>query len=68
MMFDRVVGYRSILMFCRSMMVGGFERGDVRSGFWLSIDIDVLEIAGGGGFDCVDDRSGFELSTRLQVC
>jgi hypothetical protein len=26
----------------------GFDRGDVRSGFGLSIDIAVLSIAGGG--------------------
>jgi hypothetical protein len=38
--------------FCRSLMVEGFDRGDVRSGFWLSIDVNdfmvVLLIAGGG--------------------
>ena len=27
-------------LFCRSMMVGGFDRDDVRSIFGLSIDID----------------------------
>jgi hypothetical protein len=41
---------------------GGFDRDDVRSGFGLSIDVDVVSIAGGGGFDRDDVRSGFGLS------
>jgi hypothetical protein len=48
MVFDRALDYRSMLMFCRSMMVKGFDRDDVRSGFGFSIDIDVLSIDGGG--------------------
>jgi hypothetical protein len=48
MMFDRALGYRSMLLFCRSLMVWGIDRGDVRSGFGQSIDIAVLSIAGGG--------------------
>jgi hypothetical protein len=31
------------------LMVGGLDRDDVRSGFGVSIDIDVLSIADGGG-------------------
>jgi hypothetical protein len=61
-MFDRFLGYRSMLMLCRSMMVGGFDRDDVRSSFGLSINVDVLSIAGGGGFDRDDVRAGFRLS------
>jgi hypothetical protein len=49
MMFDRALDYRSMLMSCRSQMVVGFDRDDIRSGFGLSIDVAVLSIADGGG-------------------
>jgi hypothetical protein len=73
----RLVDVRSILMFYRSLMVGGFDRDDERSGFGLSINDDdfmvvlsiaggdfmvVLSIVGGGGFDRCDVRSGFGVS------
>jgi hypothetical protein len=48
MMFDRAFDYQSMLMFCRSMVLGGIDRDDVRSGFGLSIDVDVLSIADDG--------------------
>jgi hypothetical protein len=95
-MFDRALDYRSMLMFCRSLMVGGFvgvasalpnrgdvrsmlvfcrsmlmvdrfDRGDVRSGFGVSIDIDVLSMLMVGGFDRDDVRSGFGLSIDIDV-
>jgi hypothetical protein len=49
MIFDRALGYRCMLMFCRSLMVGGFDRDDVRSIFGRSIDVDVVSIDGGEG-------------------
>jgi hypothetical protein len=61
-MFDRALDYRSILLFCRSLVVGGFDHDDVRSGFGLSIDMAVLSIIDDGGFDRDDVRSGFGLS------
>jgi hypothetical protein len=67
MMFDRTLDYRSILMFWRFLVVGGFDRGDVRSGFGLSIDLDVLAIDCGEGFDRDDVRSGFGLSIDVDV-
>jgi hypothetical protein len=52
MMFDRALDCLSMLMFCRSLVVEGFDRDDVRSGLGLSIDVDdfrvVLSITGGG--------------------
>jgi hypothetical protein len=46
MTIDRAWDYRSILMFCRSLVAGGFDRDDFRSGFGVSIDVGVFSIAG----------------------
>jgi hypothetical protein len=55
-------------MFCRSLMVGGFDRDDVRSGFGLSIDVDdFVDRWWCGEFDRDDVRSGFGLSIDIDV-
>jgi hypothetical protein len=43
-MFDRALDYRSMLMFCRSLMVEGLDRDDVRSSFGLLIDPCCLNV------------------------
>jgi hypothetical protein len=43
--FDRALGCRAMLLFCRLMMVREFDRDDVRSGFGLSIYVAVLSLA-----------------------
>jgi hypothetical protein len=43
-LFDRAFDYRSMLMFCRSMVVEGLDRGDIRSGFGLSILVLCLSL------------------------
>jgi hypothetical protein len=47
MRFDRALVCRSMLMFCRSLVMRGFDRDDVRSGFGRSIDVNVLSIDAG---------------------
>jgi hypothetical protein len=49
MVFYRALGCRAMLLFCRLMIVGEFDREDDRSSFGLLIDIDVLSIADGAG-------------------
>jgi hypothetical protein len=67
-MFDRALGYRSMLLFCRSLMVGGFDRDDIRSGFGLSIyHCCFCRSLVVGGFDRDDVRSGFEFSIDIDV-
>jgi hypothetical protein len=38
-----------MLMYCRSLVVEGFDHDEVRSGFGMSIDVDVLSIVGDEG-------------------
>jgi hypothetical protein len=67
MMFDRALDYRSMLMFCRSLVVGDsivvmFDRAlDCRSMLMFCRSMMV------GGFDRDDDRSGFGLSIDIDV-
>jgi hypothetical protein len=54
-------------LFGRSLVVGGLDHDDVRSGFGRSIDIDNLSIADGGDSILVIFDRAFGLSICVDV-